>query len=179
MLKKLFIRFLRIGAFTFGGGYAMISLVEHEAVERSGWLSREEFGDLLSLAQAAPGPIALNMAVFTGYRVRGTLGALVAMSGVVIPSFVIILLIAAFFAEFKDIPVVAAAFKGMRPAVVALIVAPVAGFLRGQQWWKWIVAAAVAVAIWQSSISPVWFILTGALVGVIYGLWQTKKSVEP
>ncbi len=157
----------------------MISLVEHEAVERSGWLSREEFADLLALAQAAPGPIALNMAVFTGYRVCGTLGALAAILGVVIPSFVIILLIAAFFAEFKDIPVVAAAFKGMRPAVVALIVAPVMGFLRGLRWWKWVIAAVIAIAIWQSSLSPIWFILGGAAVGVIYGLWNTKKRIEP
>lgn len=178
MLGKLFIRFLKIGAFTFGGGYAMISLVEHEAVEHSGWLSKEEFGDLLSLAQSAPGPIALNMAVFTGYRVRGFWGAVAAMMGIVIPSFAVILLIATCLADFKEYPAVEAAFKGMRPAVVALIAAPVLGFMRGLQWWKIAIAAAIAAAIWVVGISPVWFIVAGIAFGVGYGLWDTRRRRE-
>ena len=178
MLGKLFIRFLKIGAFTFGGGYAMISLVEHEAVEHSRWLSKEEFGDLLSLAQSAPGPIALNMAVFTGYRVRGFWGAVAAMMGIVIPSFAVILLIATCLADFKEYPVVEAAFKGMRPAVVALIAAPVLGFMRGLQWWKIAIAAAIAAAVWVVGISPVWFIVAGIAFGVGYGLWDTRRRRE-
>lgn len=174
MLGRLFIRFLRIGAFTFGGGYAMISLVEHEAVERNGWLSKEEFDDLLSLAQSAPGPIALNMAVFTGYRVEGFKGAVAAMLGIVIPSFLIILLIAACLADFREYPAIEAAFKGMRPAVVALIAAPIIGFMRGMKWWKIAIAAAIAAAIWMVGISPVLFIILGIVAGVGYGLWDTR-----
>lgn len=178
MLGKLFIRFLKIGAFTFGGGYAMISLVEHEAVEHSGWLSKEEFGDLLSLAQSAPGPIALNMAVFTGYRVRGFWGAVAAMMGIVIPSFAVILLIATCLADFKEYPAVEAAFKGMRPAVVALIAAPIISMTRGMQWWKIALALAVSVVIWLVGISPIWFIFIGAIVGIGWSFRSEGKIEE-
>ena len=120
-LWSIFYSFLKIGAFTFGGGYAMIPLIEAEMIQKRGWLSREEFINQLTIAQSVPGPIALNTAVFVGYKTRGLKGALAALVGVIIPSFVIILLIATYFTDFKDNPTVAAAFKGMRPAVVALI----------------------------------------------------------
>ena len=126
-LLDIFWSFLKIGAFTFGGGYAMIPLIQHEVIHRRRWIEERDFIDLLTLAQTAPGPIALNTAVFVGYKRRGYLGALSAIMGVIVPSFVVILIVAIFFASIRDNAYVDAAFKGMRPAVVALIVAPIVG----------------------------------------------------
>ena len=102
MLWSLFISFLKIGAFTFGGGYAMVPLIEREVIDNRGWVQREDFLDLLTIAQSAPGPIALNTAVFVGYRIAGIWGALSSLLGIVIPSFTIILLVAIFFADIRD-----------------------------------------------------------------------------
>ena len=165
-LFDIFWSFLKIGAFTFGGGYAMIPLIEAEMIQKRGWLTREEFINQLTIAQSVPGPIALNTAVFVGYKTRGVKGAFAALVGVVIPSFVIILLIALYFTDFKDNPTVAAAFKGMRPAVVALIAAPIINMARGMSWWKIAVALGAAVVIWLLGVSPIAFIIIGALVGI-------------
>ena len=144
----------------------MIPLIEAEMIQKRGWLTREEFINQLTLAQSVPGPIALNTAVFVGYKTSGVKGALAALVGVVIPSFVIILLIAIYFTDFKDNPTVAAAFKGMRPAVVALIAAPIINMARGMSWWKIAVALGAAVVIWLLGVSPIAFIIIGALVGI-------------
>lgn len=146
----------------------MIPLIAAEMIERRGWLTSEEFLGQLTIAQSIPGPIALNTAVFVGYKTRGVKGAIAALIGVVIPSFFIILLIATTFADFKDNSVVAAAFKGMRPAVVALIVTPLIGMAKGMAWWKIVLALAAAVVIWLMGVSPIWFIFAGALVGVAW-----------
>ena len=159
--------FLKIGAFTFGGGYAMIPLIQHEVINKRKWLSEREFSDLLTLAQAAPGPISLNTAVFVGYKQRKYMGALAAIVGVVIPSFVIILLVAIFFANIRHNHWVDAAFRGMRPAVVALIIAPIVGLTRGMRWWMVSVALATAVVVWHFGISPVWFLIGGAAIGLL------------
>ena len=167
-LWTIFISFLKIGAFTFGGGYAMIPLIEAEMIQKRSWLNREEFINLLIMAQSIPGPIALNTAVFVGYKTRGWKGAFAALLGVVIPSFVIILLIATVFTDFKDNHYVAAAFKGMRPAVVALIAAPLIGMSKGMSWWKILLAVGAAAAIWLAGLSPIWFIFAGAVVGIAW-----------
>ncbi len=146
----------------------MIPLIEAEMIQKRGWLTREDFINQLMLAQSIPGPIALNTAVFVGYKTRGTKGALAALVGVVIPSFVIILAIATCFVDFKDNHIVAAAFKGMRPAVVALIAAPLIGMARGMSWWKIGIAIASAVVIWLLGLSPILFIFIGALVGIAW-----------
>lgn len=159
--------FLKIGAFTFGGGYAMIPIIQHEVINKRRWLSEREFSDLLTLAQAAPGPISLNTAVFVGYKQRKYMGALAAIVGVVIPSFVIILLVAIFFANIRHNHWVDAAFRGMRPAVVALIIAPIVGLTRGMRWWMVSVALATAVVVWHFGISPVWFLIGGAAIGLL------------
>ena len=164
-LLDIFWSFLKIGAFTFGGGYAMIPLIQHEVIHRRRWIEERDFIDLLTLAQTAPGPIALNTAVFVGYKRRGYLGALSAIMGVIVPSFVVILIVAIFFASIRDNAYVDAAFKGMRPAVVALIVAPIVGLTKGMRWWLIAVALAVAMVVWYFGISPVWFLIAGAVVG--------------
>lgn len=164
-LLDIFWSFLKIGAFTFGGGYAMIPLIQHEVIHKRRWIKECDFLDLLTLAQTAPGPIALNTAVFVGYKRRGYLGALSAILGVIVPSFLVILVVAIFFASIRDNAYVDAAFKGMRPAVVALIVAPIIGLTKGMHWWLIAVALAVALVVWYFGISPVWFLIAGAVVG--------------
>ena len=164
-LLDIFWSFLKIGAFTFGGGYAMIPLIQHEVIHRRRWIEERDFLDLLTLAQTAPGPIALNTAVFVGYKRRGYLGALSAIMGVIVPSFLVILVVAIFFASIRDNAYVDAAFKGMRPAVVALIVAPIIGLTKGMHWWLIAVALVVALVVWYFGVSPVWFLIAGAVVG--------------
>ena len=167
--------FLKIGAFTFGGGYAMIPLIQHEVINNRRWIVEKEFVDLLTLAQAAPGPIALNTAVFVGYKLRGYIGAIAAVLGVVVPSFVIILFVAIFFSDMRRNVWVDAAFKGMRPAVVALIVAPIIGLARGMGGLLLFVSGVVAVTVWFWEVSPVWFLVMGAGAGILWALIRGKE----
>ena len=175
MLFSLFWSFFKIGAFTFGGGYAMIPLIEREVIERRGWIKQQDFLDLLTIAQSAPGPIALNTAVFVGYQVGGYVGALASVLGVVLPSFSIILLIAIFFQEFRHNEVVDAAFKGMRPAVVALIVYPVIKLAKGMHWGYWIIIISLALAIWHLNWSPVLILIIAAIVGIGFEIYLKLK----
>ena len=174
-LLEILKSFLKIGAFTFGGGYAMIPIIQYEVVNSRKWLSEKEFVELLTIAQAAPGPISLNTAVFVGYKCKGYKGALAAIMGVVIPSFVIILVVAMFFHTMRDNRWVDAAFKGMRPAVVALIVAPIVGLAKGLHWVLMAVAAATALTVWYFGFSPVWLLIAGAVGGA---LWVAKRGEE-
>lgn len=163
--------FFRIGAFTIGGGYAMIPLIETEVVERHRWIKREEFLDLIAIAQSCPGVFAINMSVFIGYKLRKLPGALSAAIGTALPSFIIILLIALFFANFQDNPVVESIFKGIRPAVVALIAAPTFSLAKSAKITLancWIPIAG-ALAIWLMGVNPVVVILAAGLGGYLYG----------
>lgn len=154
----------------------MIPIIQHEVIIRRGWIAEREFADLLTLAQTAPGPISLNTAVFVGYKCRGFLGALMAILGVILPSFLVILSVAIFFSEIRNNEWVDAAFKGMRPAVVALIITPILGLTHGMRWWSMAIAAATALAVWYFGISPVWLLVAGAVVGL---LWASRgKEVE-
>ncbi|WP_069650556.1 chromate transporter [Caloranaerobacter ferrireducens] len=118
---KLFISFLKIGAFSFGGGYAMLPLIQEEIITKNGWLSLKEFIDVLAISQMTPGPIAINSATFLGYKIGGILGAVVSTLAVVIPSLVIILLIAHFLKKFKESKYIDWFFKGLRPVIIGLI----------------------------------------------------------
>lgn len=175
MCWRLFLTFLKIGAFTFGGGYAMISIIEHEVINRRGWIARPDFLDLLTLAQSAPGPISLNTAVFVGYRLRGLRGALSAILGAVIPSFVIILCVAILFTDVRHNPWVDAAFRGMRPAVVALIVAPILSLSRGMHAALYLVIVASAVSVWWLGWSPIYILMAAAAGGIGWQLWIGKR----
>lgn len=175
MCWRLFLTFLKIGAFTFGGGYAMISIIEHEVINRRGWIARPDFLDLLTLAQSAPGPISLNTAVFVGYRLRGLRGALSAILGAVIPSFVIILCVAILFTDVRHNPWVDAAFRGMRPAVVALIVAPILSLSRGMHAVLYLVIVASAVSVWWLGWSPIYILMAAAAGGIGWQLWISKR----
>lgn len=176
MLWQLFWSFFKIGAFTFGSGYAMIPMIEKEVVDRKKWFDSEDFYNHLALAQSSPGPIALNTAVFVGYRMKGWPGALTAVLGSVIPCFTIILLIAVFFEDIRDNSYVEAAFKAIRPAVVALIAVPFVRMLKPLRWPMVCLGIAAALLIWQTSISPVWFILAGAVTGIAEAIIKAPKQ---
>ncbi len=177
-LLKLFVTFFRIGLFTFGGGYAMIPLIENDVVERNGWLKKDEFLDLLAVAQSAPGVFAVNMAVFVGYKLRGKRGALAASFGCVLPSVVIILLIALFFRRFRHIEVVNNIFLGIRPVVVALIAVPVFNVAKSARlgWstvWIPVVAAFLIVAL---GVSPIYVIIVAGVAGYVWGRMGRDKA---
>jgi len=166
----LFYSFFKIGAFTLGGGYVMIPLIEKEVVVNRKWIQQEDFTDMLALAQSAPGPIAINTAVFVGYKLKKIKGMVVAVSGVVIPAFTAILLVAVFFAGLKDHPVVERIFSGIRPAVVALIVLPVVNMLKksGFKYCIILIALASALTVWVLGISPVWVMAIAGVLGIVF-----------
>ena len=178
LLFQLFITFFKIGLFSFGGGFAMIPLIQREVIEKNGWIDEKDFLDMLVLAQSTPGPIAVNTAVFVGYKTAGTMGAIMAALGTVLPSFIVILLLALFFVEVRDNRYVDAAFRAMRPAVVALIVAPLMGLVKGMKWYLMAVAAAVSVAVWYFGVSPIYFIAAGVLVGVSIAVANGRKEAK-
>ncbi len=169
--RDCFSTFFRIGLFTFGGGYAMIPLIEANVVDRRGWVGREEFLDLLAVAQSAPGVFAVNMSIFIGYRLRGLRGAITCALGTVLPSFLIILAIALFFSRFREYPAVESIFRGIRPAVVALIAAPVFRMARTARigWTNAWIPLVAALLIWLLGISPIYIIILAALGGYVYG----------
>lgn len=121
LISILFLTFFKIGAFTFGGGYAMLNLLENEFVSKRGWLTKDEFLDMLAIAESTPGPIAINSATFIGYKTAGTSGSIFATLGVVLPSFIIIYVISLFLDTFLTFTLVASAFKGIQACVVYLI----------------------------------------------------------
>lgn len=169
MFFQLFWTYLKIGTFTLGGGYAMLPLIQREVVDRKGWIDEYEFLNMIALAQAAPGLIAVNSAIFIGWRVGGWRGVAGAVLGAVLPSFLIILAIAIVFAEWKELPAVEAAFKGIRPAVVALIAAPLYKLSKSAKigGWTLLIPLAAALLIWLGHINPVWVILATIIITLI------------
>lgn len=167
---KLFISFFKIGAFTFGGGWAMIPLIEREVVDKQNWIKREDFVDALAIAQSLPGVLAVNISILIGNKLRGLKGCLMATLGTILPSFLIILAIAIWFVQTYDNPVVERIFKGIRPAVVALIVFPVFSTAKTARIniKTVIIPIIVALSIWLGGISPIWFVLLGAIGGILY-----------
>ena len=168
--------FFKIGAFTIGGGYAMVPLIENEIVTKRKWIAQEDFIDLLAISQSAPGILAVNISIFIGYKLRGIRGSIVTALGTILPSFIIILAIALFFADIRQNPVVDAAFKGMRPAVVALIIGPVISLARGMHWAKFGVIAVAALAVSGLGLSPIWVLVIAALSGIAWELVIVKKK---
>ncbi|MBQ8225349.1 MAG: chromate transporter [Bacteroides sp.] len=163
--------FFKIGAFTIGGGYAMVPLIENEIVDKRHWLGREDFVDLLAISQSAPGILAVNISIFIGYRLKGVFGSIVTALGTVLPSFLIILAIALFFHNFKDNAVVEKIFKGIRPAVVALIAAPTFSMAKSAKITRanvWIPIVS-ALLIWLLGFSPIWIIIASGIGGYLYG----------
>lgn len=173
-----FSTFFKIGMFTLGGGYAMIPIIEEEVVNKHQWVSKEDMLDLIAIAQSCPGVFAINISIFIGYKLRKTRGALVTALGTALPSFLIILAIAIFFHQFEDNKVVAAMFRGIRPAVVALIAVPTFNLAKSahlNRYTLWIPIVS-ALAIWLLGVSPIWIIILAGLGGYLYGLTQKNKK---
>ena len=163
--------FFKIGMFTLGGGYAMIPIIETEVVDKHKWVTKEEFLDLIAIAQSCPGVFAINISTFIGYKLRKVRGALACAIGTALPSFLIILAIAMFFHQFEDNKVVAAMFRGIRPAVVALIAVPTFNLGKRAQLNKFTIWIPIisALVIWLLGVSPIWIIILAGLGGYIYG----------
>lgn len=179
---SLFITFFKLGIICFGGGYAMIALIEREIVEKKKWLSKEEILDIIAISESTPGPIAVNMATFIGTKKAGFLGAALATFGVVLPSFLIIFALSFFIVEFKELTYVAYAFKGIRAAVLVLILSAVIKF------FKQIKKTAVAIIIMIAALcvtaltdfSAIYTLLIAATLGIIVAyilrFFEARKS---
>lgn len=176
-LWQIFAVFAKIGAFTIGGGYAMIPIIERE-MNRRKWIPEEDLPDIVALSQSAPGVMAVNISIFAGYRMRGVKGSIAATLGSVLPSFLIILLIAMVFSSFKDNPVVIRIFKGIRPVVIALIAVPMINMARksNKSWWAWLLSAVSLVLVAFLNVSPIYIIL---VTMVLAFSWTRYKEHRP
>ena len=188
-LLTIFLTFFKIGLFTFGGGYAMIAVIERELVEKKKWIEHDEYMDVVAIAESTPGPIAINSATYIGYKVGGFLGALFATMGVVVPSFAIIVLISLFYNQFIQITLVKYAFQGIQACVVYLILS--AGLKMFKKLKKTVLnvilftltlLCTIAFTLFFTSIkiSSVLYILIGGLVGVVVYLitYMRQKDKE-
>ena len=172
--------FFKIGIFTLGGGYAMVPLIEEEIVKKHQWVSKEDFLDLLAVSQSAPGIFAVNIAIFIGYKLHKFWGAFWMTLGTILPSFVIMLLIALFFQQIKSIDTVESIFRGIRPAVVALIAAPCLKMAKSARIHRrnvWIPVAA-ALLIWQLHVSPIYIIILSGVGGYLYGTRRQQRATR-
>lgn len=183
-LLTLFLTFLKVGAFTFGGGFAMLAILDREVVDKHGFVSHDEFMDLVVIAESTPGPVAINAASYVGYRVGGMLGSILSTLGVVLPSFSVIFLISLFFDTFLSLTLVAAAFRGIRAAVVLLILG--AGIKMFKKLKKNAFSLAVmgvtftamlAFGLFAVKFSSIFYILISAVLGVtVYLIGNLKKT---
>jgi len=165
-LWQIFKVFAKIGAFTIGGGYAMIPLIQAE-LSRRGWISEDELPDIVALSQSAPGVMAVNISIFAGHKLRGFKGSVAATLGSITPSFLMILAIAMFFVAFKDNPYVERAFKGIRPVVVSLIAVPMVNMARRscKNVWHWLLAVVSLLLVAFLNVSPIYIILCVLVLG--------------
>ena len=173
----LFLAFARVGVMTFGGGYAMIPILEREIVDKHGWATSEELMDYYAVGQCTPGVIAVNTATFIGQKLYGTLGGIVATLGVVFPSVLIISVIAGILTNFADIPAVKHAFAGIRVCVCVLIFNTVLKLAKKAivDWKTFLIFLAVVVLSVFTDLSPVIFVLCAALMGIILKTLEAKR----
>ena len=177
-LWQIFLVFGKIGAFTIGGGIPMIAAIKSELTRRQ-WLKDEDFLDIITLAQTAPGLFAANIAILTGYKLRGTKGSIVATVASCLPPFLIILAVAMFFTEFKDNEYVIRAFKGIRPVVVALIGVPMIDMIKAtkMRWWSWLIVISSMALVCFLQVSPI-YILICVIVGAAFISWYNNKKIR-
>jgi chromate transporter len=176
-LWQIFLVFAKIGAFTIGGGIPMIAAIKSELCEK-GWLKDEDFLDIITLAQTAPGLFAVNISILTGHKLRGTKGSVVATIASCLPPFIIILLVAMFFTEFKDNEYIIKAFKGIRPVVVALIGVPMIDMIKAtrMRWWSWVIVAASMTLVCFLKVSPI-YILICVIVAAAFISWYNNRRI--
>lgn len=173
LYARLFKAFFRVGILTFGGGYAMLPILRREVVETNPWCTDEELADYYAIGQCTPGVIAVNTSTFVGYKLAGIPGGIFATASICLPSFIIILLIAALLQNFAEYPVVVNAFAGIRAAVVALVLKAVLKLLKTSVVDKITFVIFVAVLLLASifSVSPVLFVLVAGLLGICVKVW--------
>lgn len=169
ILIKIFLEFFKIGLFTFGGGYAMIPLIEKEIVNKYHWLTMEQFTDLIAIAEMTPGPIAVNSATFVGYKVAKFWGAVIGTIGVVLPSFLIIWAVASVFFSFQSNQIVQAALKGLRPAVLGLIIVAALsiGKIAITDYKSVLILIFVVLGVWILKLHPILALLVSAIIGIM------------
>lgn len=178
MLFQLFLTFAKIGAFTLGGGYAMVPIIQSEVVDKKKWIDKDEFIDILAVSQSTPGALAVNMATFIGFKIKGILGSTAATLGCVLPSFVSILLIAMFFTRIMGDNIVQQAFMGIRPAVAALItfsVYKIGKTSKIKLWWYTITVLAFVSNLFLKQ-DPILIIIASGLIGFLFG--REKKPSD-
>lgn len=176
---QIFSTFAKIGAFTFGGGYAMLPLVREEILKK-GWMEEKDFPDIVALSQSAPGLLAVNISIFVGYRLKGTRGSIVATLGSILPPFVIILIIAMAFSGFQDHPTVVRIFKGIRPVVVSLIAVPMLQMARqaNRKWWMWVMSVATIVLVAFLKVSPIYILIVTIVVSYSIVKYRDSRKKE-
>ena len=168
---QLFYAYTKIGIFGFGGGYAMLSLIQHEVVDKYHWLSLAEFTDVIAISQMTPGPIGINSATYTGYTVTGNVwGAILATVAVSLPSFLMVLAISMFFAKFRENRYVSAAFTGLRPVTIGLIAAAALVLMNGDNFIDYksvLIFVAAFMLSWKFNVHPILMICLAGIAGVI------------
>lgn len=178
LVFKLFKTFFKIGAFTFGGGYAMIPLIQKETVEKNNWISDDDILEIIAIAESTPGPIAINSATFIGYKIAGVLGAACATLGVVLPSFIIILVIAAILNEFQNIKAVQYAFFGIRAGVLALVLKALLTMYKKCPKNKiaYIVMAFAFISAAIIDLNVLIVIIACAVIGLVSSLLKERRN---
>ncbi len=173
---QIFLTFAKIGAFTIGGGYAMLPIIQSEIIKR-GWLKEEDFTDIVALAQSAPGLLAVNISIFTGHKLKGTKGSIVATLGSILPSFLIILAIAMLFSGYQDNPTVIKIFKGIRPVVVALIAVPMIDMAKkaNKNLWAWAISAASLTMVAFLNVSLIYILLTIIIISAAVAKYKEGR----
>ncbi|NLS44869.1 MAG: chromate transporter [Firmicutes bacterium] len=171
ILFKLLFTFAKIGLFTFGGGYAMIPLIEKEIIQANKWLSMNEFVDIIAIAEVTPGPVAVNSATYVGYKMAGTLGAAFATTGVILPSFLIVISLASLFLKYKDTPSIKAVSKGLRAAVTAMIASAALSTAKASviDLKTIIIIGLIVFGIFKMKIHPIICIFLAGILGI--ALW--------
>lgn len=172
ILIRLFLVFLKIGAFSFGGGYAMLPFIEQEVVNSNQWLTETEFLDIIGISQATPGPIAINTATFVGYRTGGVIGSIVATTGVILVSVILVLIASHFMEKFKDSITLRNALKGMRPALVAMIISATVSTARTAyfpfDWKALVIGFATIWLLLKTRLHPILTIVIAAGLGMFF-----------
>lgn len=176
-LWELYRTFFKLGSTTFGGGYAMVPMIQREIVEKKGWIDEKEFLDSIAVTNSLPGPLATNCAVYTGYRVRGYLGSFITVLGVITPSFVIILLLAMLLTSFNKNVIVLKAFSGLRPAVAGLIGYSLIKMAKTNGFTAFNIAMSLLIfaLVYFLKLNPLWAVLAAAFTGLILSKYTSLK----
>ena len=170
LLVKLYLAFLKIGTFSFGGGYAMLPFIQKEIVEKNNWISSTEFTDIFGISQMTPGPVAINSATFVGYKISGVIGSIVATLGVITTSFILVVIINRILDKFKEFKMVQSALLGMKPALIALIIYAFWDLaIDAYKDWKSIfITVIIAVVLWSKKVHPILVIVIAAILGLVF-----------